>query len=72
MTLTLKVGQLPKRDDKTTVPIPEYVIDIDILKGLKLAWTDGIYQFGARASQGKTAPVIVGKLVDPPVYFSSI
>ena len=37
MTLTLKVGQLPKRDDKTTVPIPEYVIDIDILKGLKLA-----------------------------------
>lgn len=63
----LKIGQLPKRDDKMTVPVPEYIIVIDILKGLKLARTDGIYQFGARAFQGKTAPVIVGKLVDPPV-----
>ena len=43
-----------------TVPIPECIIGIDILKGLTLQLTDGRYQFGICSLTYSTRSVIIG------------
>lgn len=48
------------------VPIPEYIIGIDILKGITLQLSDGQYQFGIKPYIS-ARPVLVGKIRMPPV-----
>ncbi|XP_063315794.1 uncharacterized protein LOC134615238 [Pelobates fuscus] len=63
----LKIGQLPKKKYSVLiVPIPEYIIGIDILKGLTLHVGDGCYSFGTKPYIS-AKPVVVGKLLMPPV-----
>ena len=63
----MKISYLPKREYQVMiVPIPEDIIGIDILKGLTLNLDDGKYQFGVHMIK-LVAPVVVGKLLEPPV-----
>ena len=48
------------------VPIPEYKINIDILKRLTLNLSDGQYQFGVKPCIS-ARPLTVGKVEMPPV-----
>lgn len=42
VTLTMKIGQFPKREYSVViVPIKEYIIGIDILRGMSLNLEDG-------------------------------
>lgn len=59
--LTIQIRQLPKQTYLVMiVPIPEYIIGIDILKGLTSQLTDGQYQFGIRSLTYFTLSVIIG------------
>lgn len=61
-----KIGQLPRRTYSVmTVPVPEYIIEFDIVAGMTLNLEAGRYQFGVHASQ-LASPVIVRKLIMPP------
>ncbi|XP_066433951.1 uncharacterized protein [Eleutherodactylus coqui] len=65
--IKLKIGDIPSQYYKVMiVPIPEYIIGIDILKGLTLQLLDGKYQFGVK-SYITARPVLVGKVKMPPV-----
>lgn len=66
VTLTMKIGNLPKKDYKVViVSVPENILGIDILKGMSLTLPDGNYHFAIRTF--KVASVIVGKLLQPLV-----
>nr|XP_033785733.1 uncharacterized protein LOC117353657 [Geotrypetes seraphini] len=65
--LRLKIGQLPIREYTVLITeIPEYIIGIDILKGLTLQLSDGIYSFG-KSPAIPIRSVVVGKLPVPIV-----
>ena len=58
-----KIGQLPRRTYSVmTVPIPEYIIEFDIVAGMTLNLEAGRYQFGVYDLQ-LASPVIVRKLI---------
>lgn len=66
-SLYMKTGYLPKREYQVMiVPIPEYITGIDILKGLTLNLDGGKYQFCVYMIK-LVVPVVVGKLLEPPV-----
>lgn len=52
------------------VPVPEYIIGIDILKGLTLNLPDGLYQFGMK-NYISARTILVGKAKMPPVQIPS-
>lgn len=59
----MKLCNLPRRTYSVMiVPIPDYIIGIDILKGLTLHLPDGKYQFGTR-THILAWPFLVGKVV---------
>lgn len=61
IALTLPIGRFPKSDySEVLVPMKEYVIVIDILRGMSLNLEGGKYQFAGRAL--KILPVTVGYL----------
>lgn len=61
-----KIGQLPQKFYSViTVPLPEYIIEFDIVAGMTLNLEAGRYQFGVYALQ-LASPVIVRKLIMPP------
>lgn len=61
-----KIGQLPRKIYSViTVPLPEYIIEFDIVAGMTLNLEAGRYQFGVYALQ-LASPVIVRKLIMPP------
>lgn len=61
-SLYMKIGYLPKREHQVMiVPIPEYIIGIDILKGLTLNLDARKCQLGVHMIKF-VAPVAVGKL----------
>ncbi|XP_042663842.1 uncharacterized protein LOC122154884 [Tyto alba] len=65
--IEMKIGNLPKRlYSVMIVPIPEYIIGIDILKGLTLNLPDGQYQFGVK-NHFSIKTILVGKVKMPPV-----
>lgn len=50
------------------MPIPEYIIGMDILKGMTLQLEDGKYNFAVAKLTFKIYPnIIVGKLIMPPL-----
>ena len=66
-SLYMKTGYLPKREYQVMiVPIPEYITGIDILKRLTLNLDGGKYQFCVHMIK-LVVPVVVGKLLEPPV-----
>lgn len=59
--LMMKTGHLPRREYSiVVVPIPEYIIGIDILRGMSLALDDGNYHFAVCAF--KIYHIIVGNI----------
>lgn len=64
----MSIGDLPCREySEVVVPTPEYIIGIDILRGMSLKLQDGTYHFAIRALQMHS--VIVGKLLIDPIHF---
>lgn len=48
----MSIGDLPRQEySVVVVPIPEYIIGIDILRGMSLKLRDGTYHFAIRALQ---------------------
>ncbi|XP_043944813.1 LOW QUALITY PROTEIN: uncharacterized protein LOC122816080 [Protopterus annectens] len=69
--LEMKIGQLPwKKYSVLIVPVPKYIIGIDILKVLTLNLSEGQYQFGVKP-YFSVKTVIVGKVKMPPVELPS-
>ena len=64
--MEMKTGNLPKLlYSVMIVPIPEYKINIDILRRLTLNLSDSQYQFGVKPCIS-TRPVTVSKVKMPP------
>lgn len=61
----MSIGNLPRKEySVVVVPIPEYIIGIDILRRMSWKLEDGVYCFAIRTF--KMFSVIVGKvLIDP-------
>ncbi|CAN2391911.1 RNA-mediated [Pristimantis euphronides] len=67
--VALKIGNLPIRKYPVlVVPIPEYILGIDVLKGMTLHLQEGRYAFGVSRTQIQARPVLVGKVKMPPVH----
>ena len=45
----IKTGQLPKKEYAVVIaPFPEYIIGIDVMRGMTLNLPEGRYQFAVR------------------------
>ncbi|CAN2390354.1 RNA-mediated [Pristimantis euphronides] len=67
--VALKIGNLPIRKYSVlVVPIPEYILGIDVLKGMTLHLQEGRYAFGVSSTQIQARPVLVGKVKMLPVH----
>lgn len=63
----MKIGNLPcQKYSVMTVPAPEYIIGIDILKDLTLELPDRQCQFGTKPYINMR-PILVEKVKIPPV-----
>lgn len=49
-----------------TVPVPKYIIEIDILRDLTIELPDGQYQFGTKPYTSMRS-ILVGEIKMPPV-----